>query len=231
MKKKTLLTLLYCISGCILLGVIILIIVWSKGRKQTPAPSPIPEALTEDPDVTVVYRDVNRMVEVEKTITASILEDGLQDMGFLVTQEYYFTEVVSFSSIKNLWGLDLNFTESSYMGTYDGVIAAGVDFEDIEIEKDDEKQIITVHIPSPTIQYIDIDPDSFVLYDEKTGIGNPVSVVDFNRSLSEMENNAENKAIEKGLLIAADDNAKRMIRNFISSLVDTSVYEVEFVTK
>ena len=50
-------------------------------------------------------------------------------------------------------------------------------------------------------------------------------------SKREMENNAENKAIEKGLLIAADDNAKRMIRNFISSLVDTSVYEVEFVTK
>lgn len=231
MKKKFLTPMLYIISGVLVVAGILLVILWSTHREETLPAETIPSALTQDPDVTIVYRDVDRLVEVEKEITASIIQDGLNDLGTLITQEYYFTEVVSFSSVKQLFGLDLNFTESSYIGTYDGTVTAGMDFRNVRIEKDDDAQTVTVYLPACSIQNIDIDPNSFVLYDESSGLGNPVSVTDFNRSLIELENNASAKAMEKGILEKADENAQFMIRSFISGLIDLSVYSVTFVTE
>lgn len=230
MKKNFKFPVLYCLSGIVAAAIIILLIVWGTGRSKNETPSPLPPALETDPDVTVVYRDVDRLVQVEKEITATIIQDGLNDMGVLITQEYYFTEVVSFSSMKQLFGLNLGFTESSYLGTYDGTVTAGIDFREIRIEKDDQLMKVTVHLPGSSVQYIDIDPNSFVLYDETSGIGNPISVTDFNRSLIELENNAETKAIEKGLLGKADENARAMIRNFISGMISLNEYTIEFVT-
>lgn len=231
MKKNFKFPVLYCLCGIVALGIIALLIMWGTGRSKQENHATLPPALETDPDVTVVYRDVDRLVQVEKEITATVIQDGLNDMGVLITQEYFFTEVVSFSSMKQLFGLNLGFTETSFIGTYDGTVTAGIDFQDIRIEKDDQLMKIKVYLPGSSVQYIDIDPNSFVLYDETSGIGNPISVTDFNRSLIELENNAQNKAIEKGLLGKADENARLMIRNFISGMVGLDDYTIEFVTE
>ncbi len=36
------------------------------------------------------------------------------------------------------------------------------------------------------------------------------------------------KALDKGLLVKADENARAVVRNFIAGLVDTGVYSVVF---
>lgn len=210
-------------------AILCVILFGSRGKSETPLPPPA----TPRPSPEVVIKEVEKLVEVEKVITGEMIQDGLNDMGVLITEEYYFTEVMSFSSIKKLLKTDieLKFTETSYLASYDGTVSAGLDFGRIWVEKDDDTKTLTVHIPRSEIQSIDIDPESFELYSEKVGVGNPLSVEDFNTSLIELEAAAEQKAVEKGLLERADEHAETVIRNFIAGLVDTSAYKLDIVTE
>ena len=159
-----------------------------------------------------------------------MIQDGLNDVGVLVTEEYYFTEVVGFSSIKKLFKkLELGITESSYLASYDGVVTAGIDFTKITVSKDSELHTVEVRLPKAEILNVDIDPESFELYSEKTGLGNPISAEDFNSSLVELENTASEKAIERGILDRADQNAKTVVKNFIAGLINTSEYTVRII--
>ncbi len=97
------------------------------------------------------------------------------------------------------------------------------------MEKDEEKKEILVSIPLPCILSVDIDPESFVLYDEKQGLGNRISVSDFNQSLIELEQSAEEKAIDRGVLERAAENAQTVIKNFIVSLLGETDYTLRFM--
>lgn len=199
------------------------------GMRSKPADSiALPETVPHSTEPIVVTKVVEKekLVEVEKTITSQILQDGLRDMGVLITQEYYFTEVIQSSSVKQFLKMDIPLTQTSYLATYDGVITAGIDLTQVRVNKNNDANIITVSVPMSTVQNVDVDPNSFKLYSEKSGIGNPLSVSDVNRSLIELENNARATALQKGLLEKADRNAETVIRNFIGSLVDTTQYAV-----
>lgn len=183
-------------------------------------------AVTPRPSSEVVVKEVAKIVEVEKHIDSEIIEDGLRDMGVLITEEYYFTEVVNYTSIKKFFKLFPS--ETSFLASYDGEVTAGIDFSGARVEKDDEAKRVTVHIPKAEVQNVHIDFDSFQLYSEKTGIGNPLHAEDFNQSFVELENNAREKAISRGLLESADKNAELVISNFIGSLIDLSEYTLTF---
>ena len=207
-------------------AIAVMFILYVARRPDAAAVAPV----TPRPSAEVIVREkeVETLVTVEKEITAEILTDGVRDLGVLVTDEYYFTEVVSFSSIKKLWKIDLGITESSYLASYDGVVTAGVDLETASVEKDEEQKRITVTLPAAEIQNVDIDPESFVLYSEKAGLGNHLSVEDFNSSLIELEQTARDKAMARGILERADDNARSLVRNLIGSLVDLGEYTLVF---
>ena len=219
----------------LLIGLIVLVVALTvvlialhalRGRDKRAALPPV----TPRPSAEVVIREkeVEKIITVEKEITADTVQESLRDAGILITEEYYFTEVVNYSSIKKLWKLDLGITESSYLASYDGVVTAGVDLETASVEKDEEQKRITVTLPAAEIQNVDIDPESFVLYSEKAGLGNHLSVEDFNSSLIELEQTARDKAMARGILERADDNARSLVRNLIGSLVDLGEYTLVF---
>ena len=210
------------------IGVLVILHAVKNGRDR-----PEPVAVTPRPSAEVIVREkeVEKIVTVEKEITSEILRDGVREVGVLETEEYYFTEVVGYSSVKKLWNIELGITESSYLVSYDGVVRAGVDLSGAEVVKDDEKGCITVTLPAAEIQSVDIDPESFRLYSEKAGLGNHISAEDFNNSLIELETTAREKALERGLLERADGNARVLIRNLIGALIDLNAYSIEFVTR
>ena len=219
-------TLILCCVLVLIIAALLGFWLASHDGSETAPPAP---AETFAPQVIVEERE--KIVEVERVISAEIMEDGLRDMGVLMTGEYSFTEVVSFSKVSQLWGMELGFTESSYLCSYDGVVTAGVDLSALRVEKDEDTHIITVTRPAAAIQSIDIDPESFALHAEKISRLNPLSAADFNDSLRELENNAAARAVEKGLLTRADSNADKMIRQFVGGLADLSVYELRIVTE
>ncbi len=219
-KSKVYLTVIVLIAAAILA-----VVGFGIHEIATAEPTPAPTA-KPSPTPQVIIQEVEKVLEVEKEISAEIMRDGLRDMGFLVTEEYYFTEVVSYSSIKTIPGINftLPFSESSYLVSYDGTVTAGIDFKGVSVFKDEEQKRITVTLPAATVQAVIIDPESFVLHSEKQSILNPVSVADYNASFSGLEKNAQEKALERGLLQHAAEHARLVVRNFIGSLVDLSEY-------
>lgn len=220
-------TKLYVVSivivSVLVLGVIVL---WLARRGQESAPE---QSLTSEtlsvPTPKVIIRNVG------KKITAQTLQDGLNDMGVLVTAEYYFTDVISYTSVIRLFNtIELGITETNYCAAYDGTVNAGIDFSGVTVEMDDALGTVVVRVPAAEIFDVDIDTDSFRLISEKSGLGNPVSVADFNSSLAELEKTASEKALERGVLEKADENARLIIRGFVGSLVDLSRYTVSCVS-
>ena len=70
------------------------------------------------------------------TMNVETIEDGLENMGVLVTQEYYFTQVETYTKEKKI----LNFinSESGFTYSYDGKVTAGIDFGKITVTRDEE---------------------------------------------------------------------------------------------
>lgn len=217
-----------CLAVCVVLvAAIIAVAVTGLSRRSASSPAP---AKNTAPEEKVVYRNVETLVEVEKEISSEMIEDGLRDMGVLVTGEYYFTGVMSYSSAKELFGIKLPLTESGYLVSYDGTVTAGADFSSLTVEKDELGNGCTVRIPKCSVFAVDIDPESFTLYSEKHGLGNRVSIADYNDSLIELEHNASETAVSKGLLESSEAQARLLIKNFAGSLlgVDTRMIKVIF---
>lgn len=226
-KKRRLYTGLIGVLVCVILLMLVIKAV-SGSKEETVSGQTVPstEVLTR----TVVKEvEVPKIVEVEKEITVGMIEEGLQDMGLLITGEYYFTDAVSNSEVKKILGIELGFTESSYIATYDGVVTAGLDFTQVTAVKNDDTKEITVTLPHAQIQNTDIDPETFTLISEKNGVGTRISVDQFNTSLVELENAARDRAVEKGLLDRADKNAEQIIGNFVRGLVGDGSWTVSFV--
>ena len=60
------------------------------------------------------------------SVSTETIQDGLSDMGVLITQEYYFTQVEKYTKEKNIFIVIPS--TSGFMYSYDGSVMAGVDF-------------------------------------------------------------------------------------------------------
>ncbi|MBE5825716.1 MAG: DUF4230 domain-containing protein [Butyrivibrio sp.] len=163
------------------------------------------------------------------TVNVETVEDGLRNMGTLITQEYYFSQVEKYTKSKKIaWVFDST-SEIAY--GYEGTVTAGVDFTKIELEKDEENKTVKVIIPPSKIQNIDIDTSSFKVYSEKDSLWNPMKLEDYNLSLQEFEKAAEKKALDSGILERSDEQAKLLIGGFIRNYSALSDYDVEMEVK
>lgn len=165
----------------------------------------------------------------EVTISTEVIEDGLRDMGVLITQEYYFTMVEEYTDTKKV--LFIFPSVSSFIYSYDGVVTAGIDCTKIDVSKDDTKKEITISIPKSDIYSVNVDQESFKVYEEKERLWNQLTLSDFNSSRTEFENSAKEKALSKGILKQADTNAKNVIKNFVDALQESDDYRVNIVTR
>lgn len=225
LKEKKKLRIYLIALAVVLLAAVVLVICFVSASAKKEAPPAVTPRPTQP--VLVRERPVEKLVTVEKEISLEEIRSGLNDMGTLLTAEYYFTQVIDFSSVKTLFSIELGITETSYVASYDGVVTAGVDFNAIRLARDEEKGVVTVLMPAAQIVNVDIDPQSFRLYSEKSGLGNPLSPTDFNASVVELEQTARLKATQRGILDRANENARQIVRNFVSGLVDTTRWSIE----
>lgn len=159
-------------------------------------------------------------------VSTDTIQDGLANMGVLITQEYYFTQVEKYTKEKTF--LKFITSSSEFMYSYDGAVMAGIDFEKIEIKTDEDRKIITVDMPDSEIQAVTIDKNTFKIYSEKDSLWNPLKLEDYNISLVEFEDAAKEKAIASGILGRSDEQARNLVREFISSLPNTGEYTISF---
>ena len=160
------------------------------------------------------------------SVSTETLQEGLANMGVLLTQEYYFTQVENYTKEKTI--LHFLTSSSEFMYSYDGAVMAGIDFGQIKVTQDETRKVITVDLPASEIQTVTIDKDTFKIYSEKESLWNPLKLEDYNISLAEFEDAAKEKALASGILARSDEQARNLVRQFISNLPNTSGYTIEF---
>lgn len=212
----------------VLAAIVVLVIVRFSGEGGGSLLSVIPGHTNSERPAAMKKSDGARFVEEKRTIDVTPVREGLNDMGVLITEEYYFTDVIDYSESLTLFSsFTIPFTETSYVASYDGVVNAGIDFADIIVLWLDDSSTLQVLLPKASIRNVDIDPESFLLRSSKNGIGTKITVEDFNDSLVELERTARQNALDKGVLERADENAARLIENFIRSVMGDAEYTLE----
>lgn len=218
--KNSVLKYLYII---VIAASVITMIVLGLNFKNTRGEVSAPETATEKVAL-------EKKEDVKITVNVETIKDGISNMGTLITQEYYFSQIATYTKDKKI----LNFINSSsgFTYSYDGSVTAGIDFEQVEIKKDEDAKMIIVELPHSTIQTVNIDTKTFKVYSENDSLWNPIKLEDYNLSLSEFEEAAKKKALDNGILDKSDEQAKTLITNFIRNFPNVSDYgiEVKFIT-
>lgn len=160
------------------------------------------------------------MVEpITPEISMSEIQQEIRQLGELATVEYFYTNAARFS-------------EKSFVLKWDGTIKAGIDVNEIGIEPQEESRVLTVKLPAARILSHDPDLDSVEVVDQKNGLFDPVTVEDQTKFNAECEKAMEKKALERGLLEQAQENAKEVLRQLLQKLpgIREGGWKIEFQT-
>lgn len=90
-----------------------------------------------------------------------------------------------------------------------------------------EKNVV-VKLPEVEITSAEIDNDSFKLLDESNNIFNPISVNDLNDAQKELKKEMKERAIEKGVLDLAKNNAEELITEMLKSPIGAYDIKIEW---
>jgi len=161
-------------------------------------------------------------------VSSRIVKLGFDNIGKLETQAAYFTNVQTIEKARDIWGWTVPFTSSKYIFSYDGVVRAGINFEDVGVRVDELTHTVHITLPEVEITDISIDPNSLKLYDESKNIFSPLKLDDVNNSLLKVEEEAEKQAIGNRILESAQENAKTLITGLLASSYDMNIYTIEY---
>lgn len=150
---------------------------------------------------------------------------GFEDIGELATQAAYTTIVEDTDVSRELFGVSIPFTQSKLIYSYDVVVKAGLDFDQVKWTVSENK--IKVEMPEIRILSSEIQFDSFQTYYENESIFRPVKIDENNQAIQEMVKKAETTAVENGLLENARENAEMMIKGYLSEFCSQE-YQISF---
>ncbi|MGB5823947.1 MAG: DUF4230 domain-containing protein [Proteocatella sp.] len=157
------------------------------------------------------------------------IEGNIKEIGELATMEYgYLIAQTAEKPNRTVVGLEVPFTNSRVIYSYEGLIKAGINFNEIKVKVNEVNKTISVDLPDADILSSEVDFDSLIVYDEKNNPFNAFTFSDMNLNISEAQIKAEESALSKGLLVRAAENAQSMIRTTVMSFYDLGEYEIEF---
>ena len=161
--------------------------------------------------------------------SAKTIDFGLENIGELATQAGYYTNVNTIRKPdRTIAGIPVPGTSSKAIMTYQGVIRAGLDFDEIKMTVDHTKKQVVLDMPAVRILSNEIDLDSCEVYDEQNSIFNKIDISNFNQSLSDMKSKVEEQAQSNHILEAARINAETLIRTMFKSAAGTEGYQLIF---
>ena len=167
--------------------------------------------------------------QIEAVVVTTDIEGVINDIGELATAEYgYKIAQIADKPSKTFAGFKIPFTSSQVIYSYEGLIKAGIDFEDIEVTVNEINKIIYVRIPDVKLLSSEVYFDSLIVYDEDYSPFNTFTFEDMNLSISDLQSQAESSALSSGLLERAATNAQNIIHTSISTFYDSDEYTVEF---
>lgn len=154
-----------------------------------------------------------------------------QDIEDIAFQEATIKEIGKIHKPMELgkYEVDTFLTTSDYVFSYNAVIKAGYDLENIKDDGGNElTQTITVTLPKASILDSYLDEKSYVQYWEGEKITANVGLEDFHKEKKKMLKEAKQDAIQGGLYEKTSDHAKVVITDYIHSLKGYENYNVVF---
>lgn len=173
----------------------------------------------------------DRLIQEGKPeITNSTVSDQLNTLQELVTSEYIYTNAGKYENQNQIHiigqGINIPFTGKRFIVAYDGRIKVGVDLSKSKINVDESARTVTVILPESEIVSHETFEDTLVVLDETNNVFNPISISDYNDFVGGQKALMEQKAIDRGVLTNARDEARRIAQSFLALLPGMDAYQL-----
>lgn len=179
--------------------------------------------------IALVVAGVTAGVKKYAESEAKTTKIGFEDIGELATQVAYSTEVNVTDASRKLFGMTIPFTQSKYIYSYDVIVKAGFDFKQVEWSENNET--IVVKLPQAEILSCEVDTESFQVYHEDESIFRRITLEENNEALNNLKQQAQDDAIENGILENARANAETILKGFFGNKYNLEKYKIKFVDK
>ena len=149
----------------------------------------------------------------EPQITGDLLASQLRSVQELVTVSYYYTNMGRFENQVEFYGWKVPFTTKSFIVSYDGVIKAGVDLEQLQVSIGGGE--VTVTLPESRIISHEIPEDSLEVFDESDNLFNHITIEDYTAFTRDQKSAMEQRAVDGGLLDRANQEARTAVDSLL----------------
>lgn len=154
----------------------------------------------------------------EAEVTSTTIKNQLIEINELAVYSYEYSKVGKFSDNLTFHGWDIPLTQKSFLITYDGVLKAGINFDDAKIKIDGDT--IDIELPESTVLSHEIDESSIEVYDETNNVFNQISINDYKTFATKEKDKNKKEAIANGLLEKADERVKEVLTTYLQSIPD-----------
>ena len=151
--------------------------------------------------------------QAAEQITGDLLASRLRSVQELVTVSYYYTNMGRFENQVDFYGWKVPFTTKSFIVSYDGVIKAGVDLEQLQVSIGGGE--VTVTLPESRIISHEIPEDSLEVFDESDNLFNHITIEDYTAFTQDQKSAMEQRAVDGGLLDRANQEARTAVDSLL----------------
>lgn len=162
------------------------------------------------------WRGNFKIVENRQVLSSNI-EEKVSEILEISTVKYNYTDIVSFSESHQIGGLNIPLTQKRFIIKYSGYLKGGVDLSSLQVEAR-EDNTLEILMEKPKILENVIVEEKVEIFDEKSGLFNKLSFEDLYLVLIDEKIRVEEEAISRGLLIEAEDNARRLIGSIVEEM-------------
>lgn len=162
-----------------------------------------------------------------------VLQEKIERCNELATATYLYTDAEAYKPEGAIFGLfDIPFlTGKEFIVKYSGAIKAGVNLDDVRIERGDGGGVL-VDMPAPYIISHEIDEGSFQILREHETLFSSIKINDMQEFREKEKESMEKRANESGVLKEAEENARSSIRSILEvSLPEGTSIEFEPLQK
>lgn len=171
----------------------------------------------------------NRSSEKEKGYDSTTVMTRIVHIGELALVKHNYTGVIGYKDYKKFLNINVPLTDKYFLLKYNGYIKAGVDFERIKVNVENDSTL-HVSIPKPRILDTVIDEKSVEVYNESENAFNPIKISDYNEALIREKNVMASDAINQGILTDAAQQARLVLTTLLQEMGFTRIQITEEFT-
>jgi len=176
-----------------------------------------------------ILQKVADSVEEKSTLDVKTIEEILQPAGDLITQRYYYTDMDTFESYKELLGAKIPLTTDKVVFTYKGAISAGIVLSKVEFAVNEEEKTVNITLPDIFIVSNEIFEDEFKAYEIKNSIFTETKFTDYALLLGSMKSKkAEELMKNQKFRDEARKEAENVISAFLKNATVSKDYKIIF---